>query len=613
MIRHVVILLFLLLGFTSFSQKNTDDQLAQYYYSNQEYEKALTYYEKLYKQADTKIYFIRLYECYINTSDIKSAEKLAKKQWSNHEDEPDYALLLAEFYEAQSEQEKATKIYDELIDDLPPSAGKIVALFNAFKGKGKNDLALQTIEKGRKLLKNNYPLHFQFAELYGTIGNTEAMMKEYIDLLDYHSSYLTSIQNVLSRQIDFAEEDSKEYVVLKNELLQRVQKHPENQVYSELLIWLFIQSKNFNAALVQLQALDKRMDLNGRSIYELGNIAIQNNDYRTGRKAFQYVLAKGNQNPLFYSAQNALLNTRFLEITTLRNYSKEELDVTISEYKSTLERSGWKAPSLPLIMELSHIQAFYAGNISESISNLNKALELPGLTDMQRAEVKMKLADIHVLHGDVWEASLLYMQVDKSFKFEPIGHEARFKNARIFYYDGEFNYAQSQLDVLKQSTSKLISNDAIELSLLITDNFGLDSNFRAMSWFAQGDLLIEQHKFDAAYQLFDSIMVNFPYHSLGDEILIKKAKAEALQGHWDASIAFLDELLKYYGDDILADNALFEKGDIYEKHLNMPDKAMECYKELLLKHKGSLYAIETRKRFRKLRGERVEEDDILRP
>ena len=220
---------------------------------------------------------------------------------------------------------------------------------------------------------------------------------------------------------------------------------------------------------------------------------------------------------------------------------------------------------------------------------------------MQLAEAKMALADIYVLLGDVWEASLLYMQIDKQFKYEPIGHEAKFKNARIFYYDGEFDYAQSQLSVLKRSTSKLIANDAINLSLLITDNYGLDSNYIAMNWFANADLLIEQHQYDAAFVLFDSIISEYPAHSLGDEIQLKKAYAMELQGKWNAAIVELEELLEFYSEDILADDALFKLGTIYENHLLNPSKAASYYRTILFDYKGSLYSEESRKRFQKLK------------
>lgn len=609
---RTILVLFLFLSGLAFSQTATDVQLAQHYYSSGEFDKALMYYEKLYKSEPSKTYFSRLYECYLATNDVREAEKLIKKQWSIERNDLEYPVMLGQLYEEQGETQKAEKIYDELIDDLPANPGQIIGLFNAFKGKGKNDLAFATISKGRNLLKGSYPLHFQFAEYYGATGQSKKMVDEYLDLLDYNANYQQTIQTVLSRQIDFSNTGSDEYRMLKEGLLVRVQKNPSNMSYSEMLIWFFIQSKDFSAALIQEQAIDKRLGLNGIRVYNLGEICVQNKEYTTARKAFQYVKSLGSENALYYRAENALLNTRFLEITTSRNFSQDEILQTISEYETALARVGTSNRTLPLILELCHIRAFYGNQAGIAIEQLTEALNIPRLTDIQRAEVKMKLADIHVLHGDIWEASLLYAQVDKSFKFETIGQEARFKNARIFYYDGEFDYAQSQLDVLKQGTSKLISNDAIRLSLLITDNYGLDSNYTAMFWFANADLLIEQHRYTEAFQLFDSIMVNFPYHSLGDEILIKKAHAMELQGKWNEALAFLDELLKYYGEDILADDAWFSKGTIYENHLMDKEQALECYKTILLHYKGSLHTTEARKRFRKLRGESTEEDSFER-
>jgi tetratricopeptide (TPR) repeat protein len=254
-------------------------------------------------------------------------------------------------------------------------------------------------------------------------------------------------------------------------------------------------------------------------------------------------------------------------------------------------------------MELSHIQAFYANQADSAILNLTAVLKTPGLTDMQRAEAKLLLGDIHVLHGDIWEASLLYMQIQNDLKFEPIGQEAKYKNARIFYYDAEFDYAQEQLNILKESTSKLIANDAMQLSIMITDNYGIDSNYQAMSWFAKADLFIEQHNYEAAFVLFDSIIKAFPYHSLSDEIYFKKAQAMQQQGKWNEAIDLLTTLLKYHKDDILADDALFQIAEITELQLKDLPKATEIYKTLLFDYKGSLFAEEARKRLRLLRGD----------
>jgi tetratricopeptide (TPR) repeat protein len=592
-----------------YCQGETDQQLAQLYYTKGEFVKALGYYEKLYTADPSKFYFNRYLDCLIATDQRKDAEKLLKKQAGANRFDSEYKVRLGQFYEDGNETDKAQKIYSELIDELVPDAGQIIQLYNAFKSKGRNDLALRTLEAGRKLLKETYPLHFQFAELYGAMGQTEKMIEEYLDLLDYYSSYYQTLQTVLSAQFDLSAKESKEYELLKNALLERVQKKPNDTVYAEMLIWLFLQRKNFNAALTQAQALDKRQGEQGLRVMEVAKIFVENKDYESARKGFKYVISLGEEKSYYYEAERALLNTRFLEVTTNRNFSAEELNQTIQEYRTTLERIGKKRSSVPLSIELSHILAFYANQSAEAIDMLTKILAIPGLTDMQKAEIKMELGDIQVLHGDIWEASLLYMQIENTFKFEPIGNEAKYKNARIFYYDGEFDFAQSQLNVLKESTSKLIANDAMQLSLLITDNFGLDSNYQAMSWFANADLLIEQHQYAQAFALFDSIIKNFPYHSLGDEILLRKSKAMRQQGEWTEAVRYLEELLKYHREDILADDAVFQLGEINELHLNNPEKASDYYKTILFDFKGSLYSEEARKRLRALRGDVPDEED----
>lgn len=595
----VILFLFMCLPLVSLGQ-TSDQQLAQHYYNSGDFEKALTYYERLYESDPSKFHFTRYLECLTETNDLKTAEKLLKRGMSQNRNDQEYAIWLAKFYEEQGQQKDADKIYEELIENMRSSARDVISLYNLFKGQNKGDYAFSVLEKGRKMLKDSYPLNIQFAEYYGSVGDTEKMMEEYLGLIDYHPSYMNSVKQVLSAQIDFTEEDSKEYELLKNALLQRTQKNPESLHYAEMLTWLFIQRQNFSAALVHMKAVDKRSNSKGRLVYEFGLICKENNQFSAARSAFKSVVEMGEESPYFMRAQNALLNVSFLEVTTSRNFSQDELRQVVRDYESVLNRFGKSEFTVGVMLELAHIQAFYAYQAQEAIGVLEEMLTMRGLTDMQRAEVKMELGDIYVLQGDIWEASLLYMQIDSDFKYEPIGHEAKFKNARIYYYDGEFEFAQSQLDVLKQSTSKLIANDALKLSLFITDNYGLDSNYIAMSNFSRADLLIEQHRFEEAYFLFDSITKEFPAHSLGDDILLKKAYSLQLRGLWSEAILSLEELLKYYGTDILADDALFQLGIIYEEHLMEEEKAAEFYRAILFDHKGSLYTAEARKRFQRI-------------
>jgi tetratricopeptide (TPR) repeat protein len=607
--RTWIICFFILLGFSGFSQTETDVQLAQYYYSNGEFDKAVIYYQGLYAKNPTKVYFLRYFDCLIKTKNRKDAEKILKKQINSNRKDVELKIMLGLFYEEDNNSKAADKIYNELIEDLPPIPNQIIELANLYVKKNKLDLALKSLSKGRKLLKDSYPLNVQFAEVYASTGDFDNMFKELINLLEISITNQSSVQNTLVRFVDFSNPESKEYQSLKSILLDKTQKNAENSVYAEMLIWFFIQSDNFSAAVTQSIALDKRMNSYGEMTLDVGKIALENRYYEYSRKAFKSVMSFGLDSPFYMDAERLNLQVRFLELTTNRNYSQEEISATINEYKQTIKRINNKRVSFDLGLELTYIQAFYGNQSTDAIALLNEMMTVSGITDVQKATCKMQLADIQVLTGDIWDASVLYMQIDTDFKYEVIGQEAKFKNARIFYYDGEFDFAQSQLSILKESTSRLIANDAIQLSTLITDNFGLDSNFQIMGWFSQGDLQLEQHHYEKAFEYYDSVLRAEPGHSLEDEILFRKAKAMQLQGKWDEAILFLEKIISKFGSDILADDAIFNLAEIYEIHKSDKEKALEFYKSIVQNYKGSLFSAEARKRVRLLRGEKLMEDE----
>jgi len=207
--------------------------------------------------------------------------------------------------------------------------------------------------------------------------------------------------------------------------------------------------------------------------------------------------------------------------------------------------------------------------------------------------------------GEVWEATLLYSQVDKDFGEDVLGHEARFRNAKLSYYNGDFDWAQAQFDVLKASTSKLISNDAIDLSVFILDNVGLDSITKPLAMYAQAELLVFQNKIDEAFSKLDSISTNYPEHGLLDDIAYLKAKIYTKRKDYTKAIEMYSYVVEKFPEDIRADNALFEMADLYENALNDKEKAKELYEKLFMNYSNSILATDARKRFRQLRGDKI--------
>jgi tetratricopeptide (TPR) repeat protein len=602
---RLIFFFFLFIGtpVCSFAQPSTDEQLALQFYQNKEFDKALEYYENLFNKKSSQLYYAPYLNCLLETKDFKKAEKVVKKQAKQNPDNLNIMVDLGTVYNRSGDEDKAKTSWEQSIKSLK-SDEQVFNLASAFIGIQQYDLAIATYLKGRKISQNGYPYSFELAEVYNIKGDKLAMIGEYLDVLETNDSYIQTVQNALQTSFN-NESNPQQNELLKTELLKRIQQNPDRTILSELLIWMQIQLKDWEGAFVQAKALDKRKKEEGGRIMGLAQLFVQNESYDIAIRAYQYVLAKGKNTYFYNDARKELLNAYYQKITSKGNYTPVELTDLEKNYLQTIEELGKSAATVGLLKNFAHLQAFYLHKATEAIATLEEAINLPQIEPHLRAECKLELGDILLVTGDIWEASLRYSQVEKEFKHDAIGQEAKFRNAKISYYTGDFKWAQSQLDVLKGATSKLIANDAMDLSLLISDALAVDTNVAPLLIFARADLLAFQNKDDQAMITLDSINTLFPNHALADDILYRKAQLEVKHGKFTEAAGFYEAILANYGTDILGDDALFKLADLNETKFKNIDKAKELYQQLLEKYPGSLYVVEARKRFRKLRGDTI--------
>ncbi len=585
--------------------QGTDEQLADYYFENGQYEQARLYYEKLYKTNRSG----KIYQNYLQTlialGDFEESEKIIEKRLKSSQNQSDIYVELGELYQRFNKPEEAKEAYNDALKTMQPGRSNAIRLGNAFIKLGENEFAMATYDKGRKMATDGYSFHYEFANLQGIMGNYEEMVSSFLDLLLESPNYIQTVQNAIGRNLNIQEDEGNAEMV-KIALLKQNQKYPNEAIYSEMLIWHFMQRKEFASAFVQANALDKRLGENGFRMMDLGKMATSNGDYLTARKAYKAVLDKGPSNDYYITARTEMLQVMREEILNVPGFSLDQVNTLKNEYTAAINDMGKNAQTAVLIKELAHIKAFYLADTEGAIVDLKEAVELPGLYPAIQAIIKLELGDVQLFQGEIWDASLLYSQVELDFKEDVLGHEAKFRNARISYYTGDFQWAQAQLDVLKASTSKLISNDAIDLSLLITDNLALDTITEPMLLFAQADLLAYQNRHGEAFEKLDSIVNVYPGHSLTDEILILKGDIYSEQGKYDKAAASYQTVIDLHFHDILADDALFRLAGLTEGVFGKPDEAMLLYERIMVEYPGSLYVIEARKRFRTLRGDEVQ-------
>lgn len=603
--RNLYLITILFVGLSVLAQKSTEEQLADQFFQSKDYGKAIIYYENLYDKTPAT-YYVPYFKCLLAVKDFKKAEKITKRQLKSSPDILSYYVDLGQVYKADSNLSKAKDQYVKAIKELSPDISQILELGKAFSSVKEYGYAIEAYKKGRKYNIHVYPFFNELADVYKALGDTRSMINEYLDEIGYKETNLQDVEMQLQNSLGYDDEKGGfNNPILKEELQRRIQQYPDKIVYYDFLIYILIQQKDFEGAFVHSKALDKRQKEEGFRVMNLGKLCVLNEDFETAQKCYDYVISLGKDNFNYSQACVESANAQFEKIIKQRNYTQTDLTDVEQKLKTTIKQFGYNQLSVSMVHKLAVLQGFYLNKVQEAIDMLNEVLNTPGIDKASAAELKLDLGDLLLINNEVWDASLLYSQVEKAYKYEPIGQEAKFRNAKIAFYTGDFKWAKAQLDVLKGATSKLIANDAMDLSLVISDAIGIDTNIVPLQMFASADLLLLQHKTTEGLQRMDSINILFDNHSLADDIYYKKAQVFAQQGKYKEALEAYQRVVDAYGEDIYGDDALFKMAEIYQYNLKDIEKAKATYQEVLTKYPSSVYTVEARKRFRKLRGDVV--------
>jgi tetratricopeptide (TPR) repeat protein len=557
-------------------------------------------YETFESKLSLQNYYTTFLKCLLEEKKYTEAISLVKKARKKYPNQITYIFDLGLVYKNKGDKYRADKEFKKSLDNL--RAGRtndVNTLAAKFSKNGESEWLYKVYEKGQEL-NPNYEFGFQQASSLANLGQTEKMIDVYLDLIEKKANNLNTVKIKLQNSLGRTKSSKDNYDLLRKKLLLRVQK-TNNSELTELLVWLYIQSNEYDAAYIYTKALDKRLKEDGSRMFDLAYVAYENKAYQSAIKCYQYIINLGSENTYYKDAKISELIVAG-EALVETDYSTEELLELDKNYQSVISELGETRDMVYLMKDYAKIKAFYLYDYPSAIQLLEKSIQLLDDGKLQ-AECKLMLGDILLITNEEWDAILLYSQVEKSFKENPIGHQAKYNRAKVSYYQGQFDWAQAQLDVLKASTTKLISNNAMKLSLFITDNLGLDTSAMAMNMFAKADLLGFQNKLDESMNLLDSMLSIFPGHTLTDDIIFKKADIHIKRKEYTKAAALYEKVATDFSYDILADDALFGWADLLENKLNDKEKAMEIFEKIVLDYSDSIFTTEARKRFRNLRGD----------
>jgi tetratricopeptide (TPR) repeat protein len=584
---------------TLFAQDN-EQQLAMQYNANGDTQKALEIYQKLFKQSN-ETYYSYYVSTLLKLKNFDEAESIMKKLIRKHPEVSDYQIMLGTVYTQQGNQDKADAVYNTVLKNLPADQMAIANLASSFYQTNNIDYSIKVFLQGRKILHTDDAFTYELINLYRLKRDKAALTEEYLNFLPANPTFVNQAESTLATLF----EGEADYNTLKAALLRRIQKDPQQIIYAEMLTWQYMQQKEYDLALNQALALSRRANDDGTAIFDLCNTLNVNEAYDTAIRGYEYIISKGRTQPLYIAAKIELINTKNLKITSGK-YQPADLLGLEQDYLALLTEFGHSNSTVFAMQKLARLQAFKLHKFKDAQKQLEDAVNIQGIRPDALASCKLDLGDIYLLVNQPWEATLLYSQVEKDFPNTAIGQDAKFRNAKLAYYTGDFTWAKGQLDVLKAATSQLIANDALNLLLLIADNTIADSVGGALKIYARADLHIFAEEPEKALLALDSIDKKFPNNTLSDDILMSKSRILIQQKNYADAVPLLKKIFDDHPTELWADDAVFMLGDIYENRLNDKATAQTWYQKIITDYPGSLWINAARKRFRLLRGDKAD-------
>lgn len=592
--RLKVISLFLMmvlsavLVFAQSGETNAENELAKakMMVVQKDYPKAIEAYKHLYQTAtnNTEIYQDYL-QVLIAAKEYKEAERLIENQQKLRPQDVLLNIDLGSLYLTMGKEKKALSYFDVAISKLNGDDMLTTRMAAAFNKINRTDYAIKTYEKAIEILRYPYLYGNELSKLYAKVGAIEQAVSL---LIEVGPRQIGTVEDTKAQLLEIVANNPKRLQQTQKILIKKINENPSNNFYSELLTWLYTQKNDWEGALLQIQAIDARNKDNGQRVLDFARLARKEKQYDIAIQAIEAIIEEGKEQPIYPIALAEKLEIGMIKLAEDINSSQQTITNLATSFE-TYFKDFPQNTSTETLLQYAKLEAQYNNNAAKAILLLEQAITQPSATKNFMGRAKLQLGDYYILQGKIWEASLTYSQVDKAFKEDMLGEEARFRNAKLAYYRGDFQWAEGQLSVLKASTSELIANDALQLSVLIIENIPPDSNLVPLRQFAHADLLLFQNKDMEAARVLDSIAKVYPKHPLMDDIYMLHAAIAIKHKDYKQALENYQIVITQFSNDVLADDATFKTAEIYELYLKQPEQAKHYFEELIIKFPGSTY------------------------
>lgn len=604
----VLLLIFAEVIFAQQGDQQNRFMLAQSYEQIGEYVKAKPIYEDLYKaQPNNFAFFQALNKCYLQLKEYNNSSFLIQQKLSIEKDNVSLVGLLGTTFYLNGEEKKAFQLWDDFLENRSNNVVYFRVLANSAIELRAFDKAIDLLQKAKSISGKDFYLGYDLANLYAIKMDYKKSAGEFITILKADDKQFPGVEARIFTYVTRSEALNAFINVFEDE---QPEKFP---VIGNILAKLYSANRQYENAFLLNKTLDDKGQSQGSELFYFAQKLSAEKEFAYASEVFSYLLKKYPGSPFQLQIKLSLAKNSEakLEIETAdssqlwksfprKKYSPEKLyEESLSIYKEIAEKNPFSELGVEAMFRTGYLYGEKIGDAKASEEYFNKIISNFLFSNFY-AEACLEMAAIKLQKGNIDEASSFYDKIlANSRTSEEQKNKAKFWKARMTFFQGNFTESNKLLRQLVSVSADNMSNDAMELSFLLTSAF---NDSLTLVKFAEGDFALLVNDFNKAEKTFSSLVKTeqtpFLIKQLAELRLIESGIS---LDRYQEALAQIDSLLKREEKNIFADKANLLAAKIYQYGLKNPVKAIEEYQYLLLRFPDSLYLDEAREAINKLR------------
>jgi len=575
------------------------------------------YNQILYGNPNHQQSYLQLRNIYTKTGDPASAIPLVTKWLKTHPNDLQSSLALGEFYFRNQEEEKALAVWQHFRNTQLNNQTSYRLLLQSYIRFGQTKAMASLVLKGRKQFNEPYFLAIDLANYYQSRQTYDRSLNEYMILIKHQKQYLKyTIDRIL-----LISDDSTTHVLIDSTLLSASANIPEVKIISA---GFYYKTGQFEKALREHKQMGVNNSSDSKRWLDFSQNLLKENQYQLSIEAYHYFLQNMTRNDpsvlgktllgLGQAYENQIIqnqtelqfvkwypNNDFFQSTRIKgpDILDEPLANTLEHYQSILALLPPSNTTATVHFRLGEIQSNILQDVNGAKHSYEKALVSRPNANL-RKKIQIRLGDLLLISGQYPEAINYFdQQINAVSSPENIdGNTIRYLTSLLF--NREIDQPLSFLDsiVYAINPNHPYFNDLMEMHDLITQYYsdGTRDDRLAFESFFQGESLVRQFKIQEAIESFNYINHRHPDALITPLSTLRKA---LLLLEFDQPEAALMAALSIENSP-LKDRGLALAGEIEERFLGNPKKALNHYHRILSECKSSLLVEPVRLHIRKL-------------